>query len=243
MQSICDQLLYEKSAGQRELRNLKFIWIERDPVLVQHVEFVKSKEAQFGVGKDKQVEEKETPPFSDEPIDGSVGIATQLMTLFPPGKTTDAELEVMYANGGLPADDETFQIKDNDNQTPSCEECPPLDLTGNNKTIDTCDDSVVNAKIIDDVKPKKVTKQTLDMQIYLTGDSKTSETVPFARFGRPDIKALFDEMRNDAIASGDKKVAVCVSAPHKLMSLCHKACVLYSDETVRFDFHSEAMAV
>jgi hypothetical protein len=57
MQSICDQLLFEKSSGQRELRNLKFVWIERDPILVQEVNFIKSKEAEFKAKDDPTIKQ------------------------------------------------------------------------------------------------------------------------------------------------------------------------------------------
>ena len=41
VQSICEQLLYEKAKNERHLRRLQFVWIERDPVLIQGAEFVR----------------------------------------------------------------------------------------------------------------------------------------------------------------------------------------------------------
>jgi hypothetical protein len=232
MQSICDQLLFEKSTGQRELRNLKFVWIERDPILVQEVNFIKSKEAEFKAKDDPTIKvEQQVSSYI-----GSEGIVTRLMSLIPPGETSDAELEELYADGGLPSVDDavSFVLEDD---VSACAPCPPLEVV----MFDNMGKSVKRGLYgKPDIKP---TKPVLDMQIYLTGDAKPSGPVPFARFGRPDIKILFEEMRSDALASGDQKVAVCVSAPHKLMSLCHRACVLYSDDKVRFDFHSEAMAI
>merc|ERR1712084_188508 len=61
----------------------------------------------------------------------------------------------------------------------------------------------------------------LDLHIHLTAkDVQRNETVPFIRRGRPDIKQLFLDMKAEAIAQGEKRVAVCVCAPQKLSELC-----------------------
>ena len=252
MQSICDQLLHEKTIGEREIRNIKCIWIERDPVLVQQVDFVKSKQdVEPGSGNDTALDRPEHHSAGDiasqllmlvPPGEHSAGnIVSQLLVLVPPGETTDEELEQQYADGGLPnVDDQPAPPPPSecDDENPACDDCPTLDTDKETSSTDALSKPVSK----EDIKYKKSLTEVLDMQVYLTGNASFSGNVPFARVGRPDIKALFEEMKSNAIASGDKKVAVCVCAPQKLMSLCHRACVLYSDDKVRFDFHAEAMS-
>jgi hypothetical protein len=331
MQSVCDQILQEQASGQRELRHLKFVWIERDPALVQQVDFVTSRhniyEAKEEQGKDTDRDQAAHKPLGK--------ITSQLLALILPGETADAELEEQCADGGVPNDDDRPEIV-HAVEAPSCAECPPF---GNNADVETpawfecppfasgdekaCTDVLFKpgskedttekksfAQVLDmqgyytgdaptpgnvpfvrfetasgaecppfgnsaDVetpawfecppfandeeeactgalgKPgakedtteqKKALAKVLDMRVYLTGDAPTPGTVPFVRSGRPDIHALFEDMKREAVASGNRKVAVCVCAPPKLMSLCQRACVLYSDDKIRFDFHSEAMS-
>ena len=45
MQAICNQLMYEQSTNQRELKKLAFIWVERDPVVMQEVDIVRCSSA------------------------------------------------------------------------------------------------------------------------------------------------------------------------------------------------------
>ena len=236
MQSIYDQLLHESSSGRRELRNLKFIWVERDPVLVQQVEFVKCKEKEFNTKGKKRVGSDRDQPEHSHRISGN--ITSLLLAMIPPGKTTDAELEEQYTDGGLPNGENQLTIE-HDVETPSCQqESPSLDI--NLKAA--CTDDLSKPGSEDLTRANKKLEQVPDMQIYLTGNAPPFEKVPFARFWQAGYQAFFEEMRKDATASGDKKVAVCVFAPQNLVSLCRGACVLYSDGKVGFDFHSGAMA-
>jgi hypothetical protein len=234
IESICDQLLYEKFIGEREIRNIKYIWIERDPVLVQQDAFVKIKNE-----SDANVEPASQSIIDlDRPSLISVGTITSfLLGRVPPGETTDAELEEQYADTFQHADDVDDQTaSEHDVENSTCAVRPPLDNEHGTLSLDGF--SKLWSK--GDTESKNSLANVLDMQVYLTGNTQTFGSVPFARYGRPDIKAIFEEMKEEAIASGDRKVAVCVSAPHKLMSLCHRACVLYSDDKVRFDFHEES---
>ncbi len=61
----------------------------------------------------------------------------------------------------------------------------------------------------------------------------------FINQGRPDMKKKFLMMREEAMRLGEKRVAVCVCAPKRLVQICKMACIKYSDSMVRFDFHSE----
>ena len=82
----------------------------------------------------------------------------------------------------------------------------------------------------------------VDIDIYLTEsrDAPTLHNISGLKFGRPDIAALFAQMRQEAIEQGEKRVAVCVCGPKRIMFLCRKACIELSDRKVRFDFHQES---
>ena len=82
----------------------------------------------------------------------------------------------------------------------------------------------------------------VDIDIYLTKsrDAPTLHNISGLKFGRPDIAALFAQMRQEAIEQGEKRVAVCVCGPKRIMYLCRKACIELSDRKVRFDFHQES---
>jgi hypothetical protein len=45
MQSLCNELYYEKSINLRELKKLSFIWVERDPYFVPEVDVVRNSAA------------------------------------------------------------------------------------------------------------------------------------------------------------------------------------------------------
>jgi len=84
----------------------------------------------------------------------------------------------------------------------------------------------------------------LRLELFLTGKAamqsrQESSLAPFLYTGRPDLDQSFLKMREEAIQHGEKRVAVCVCAPMRVVQLCKTACVKYSDTIVRFDFHSE----
>ena len=200
MQSIADQLLYEHEHPQnsRELDHLKFIWIERDPVLVRKADFIHNscKICKGGCGK------KQAPH----------SLVEQLLSSFPPGQSTDRELEQEYQGSLL----------DGGNV--------PTAGTGNPKLRSVYTSS-----------GRKPLSEVVDMKIYLTRSQNNNQLSPFVHEGRPDIKGLFLEMRKEALDAGNNKVAVCVSAPRKVSELVLKACILFSDEKLRFDYHSETI--
>lgn len=81
----------------------------------------------------------------------------------------------------------------------------------------------------------------LDMQVYLTSKDPNScfGNLPFVHEGRPNIIAKFLQIRQEAIAAGESRVAVCVCAPQAIVSICQKASIKFSNHQVQFDFHSE----
>jgi hypothetical protein len=213
MQSISDQLLYERARNIRKLHRLKFVWIERDPVLVKNAEFVHGSKEKNAKNKKTEITDKNTKG-TDYTFRRTKGNMTeQLLSTFDPDLTADKELDELYTDSGM------------DQRT----------VLG--YTTKATKEGQSSLKPKPDEKP---IGEVLDLQIYLTGKSMNKPSLPsFAKLGRPDIKDLFYDMRKEAIIDGDSKVAVCVSAPHKIMTLVYQACILFSDEKVRFDFHSE----
>jgi hypothetical protein len=174
----------------------------------------------------------------------SFDIAAQLLAILPPGRTTDAELEKMYASGNvaIDLDGEIKQTHQQHGELPTIRS-GPLSRKTPSSVIDDETSAADNAApwLLEAPPVVESLAKALDMQVYLTMNAPELELVPFAQTGRPDIKKIFLEMKEEAIESGDNRVAVCVSAPMKLAALCRKACIVYSDDHVRFDFHSECM--
>ncbi len=84
--------------------------------------------------------------------------------------------------------------------------------------------------------------EVLSLDCYLTAKEMKDAGItamPFVHQGRPDMKKTFLMMREEAIKQGEKRVAVCVCAPKRLVQICKMACIKYSNSKVRFDFHSE----
>ena len=81
----------------------------------------------------------------------------------------------------------------------------------------------------------------VDVNVYLTSKQQHAATTlpPFACRGRPDWTELLHATRKEALREHQSKIAVCVSGPRKLQLQLHKACLFFSDERVRFDFHAE----
>lgn len=286
MQSICEQLLYEKAKERRELESLKFIWIERDPVLMQEAEFIRRTSSIGSLGSmdvdeflstdgslrldDTDIEEQ---PNADNVFlrrqnsavheqlehfiehDQSINIASQLLALLPSSRTTDEELDELYGSQHLDMSqclDGALLLEDDGLAE---EEAAPR----SNEAATKRRPSILNiGSVVDDetsfaenskswmMEAQPVVKSlanVLDLQVYLTGNTPTMNGIPFARTGRPDIKALFREEKKAAIQGNHTKVAILVSAPVKVQELCRKACLLYSDDQVRFDFHYECMGM
>lgn len=175
-------------------------------------------------------------------------IASLLLSLVPPGRTTDKELDAMYDSGEISMEDEgnanATNPKKNEPNQPSNE---PSTVEKRRPSL-VLDDETSFAEnnhswLMESAPVVESLAQVLDMQIYLTGDAPTTGSVPYARYGRPDIKGIFLEMKQEAIDAGDRLVAVCVSAPSQVAEVCRKACIVYSDDKVRFDFHSEVMVL
>lgn len=292
MQSICDQLLYERAKNRRQLNSLQFIWIERDPVLMQEHEFIRrtsSIGSQLGsldmedyLSSDGSIKLDEEDDPGTQPkvnvflgnsaaVNGhleqlahrehSTNIASQLLSLLPPDRTTDAELEALYASDNL------LTLDDNKNNNSNNRWTVPHavddDGNNNNNVADTAAggggedetsfaDNSASWGMESSPRLQTDLANVLNMKVYLTGNRDSSVTsgdgggpllMPFAEQGRPDIPKLFDdEVKN---SQRGEKIAVLVSAPPKLMEVVQKACIRHSrnQRNVRFDYHSEYLGM
>ena len=295
MQSICEQLLYEKVKKRRTLHNLKFIWIERDPQAMQESTFVKrtssigsigslshddvlslgSKSFEFDdiIDEEGPIDFDTTLELFETTLDNDVKMARihdgeacmdiigQLLSVLPPCTTTDDELEELFQSGefNCTIDENSGVLHD----CPDQESVRSIEMNETNKKRrpsfivedetsfadnDNCwlteaskahDDRTVVSEVFVDLM------QAVDMQIYLTTQQPQlfplSQQIRNARYGRPDIKKIFMEMKQAAMDSGEKYVAVCVCAPKAVTNKCREACQRYSDHRVQFDFHTEVM--
>ena len=80
MQSICDQLLYEQQAGIREINKLRFVWVERDPVMMQQVDVVKKTASLRTLGtQDSSVSSRSLDEASSNAL--PVSLTAQILSL------------------------------------------------------------------------------------------------------------------------------------------------------------------
>jgi hypothetical protein len=231
MQSICDQLLYEHSKETRELQSLKFVWTERDPVLMQEANFVHKSHKNWNF----DVEGAATVQHHVSKAKESMGtdITSTLLSQYSQDFTPDEDLANFYTLDQQAIDEDERMIA----SSKKWQVIPYNESYGqdsNTFTKETGED--------EGNQGAKLEKQVVDIQVYLTGQHRSAPDNPYVRLGRPNIKKLFMDMKREAIKDGETiKVAVCVCAPRKLTQLCQKACIVYSDNHVRFDFHSESM--
>jgi predicted ferric reductase len=275
MQAICNQLMYEQSTNQRELKKLAFIWVERDPVVMQEVDVVRRSSA----GHFRKVVPEESTnhiikrsgqqrstsgvfvPAIDEDCHRPQGIASTILSLVPGSNVTDEQLAEQYpAEEFADLDDDGSNDKSIGNfsllsrfpfrRTASQATLQAVAVADIDEEGDHADDldeeSLVREAykhtLSTDGEPKvDENLNALELQVYLTGKHDESKLagLPFVHFRRPDVKKLFADMREDAISKGEPRVAVCACAPARLVQICRKACVKFSDGKVQFDFHEE----
>jgi hypothetical protein len=60
--------------------------------------------------------------------------------------------------------------------------------------------------------------------------------------GNDDKEQIEEEQQQDKVPINNR-VAVCVCAPSPVAEACRKACIMYSNEHVRFDIHFESMCI
>ena len=252
MESIYDHLVNEVHAGRQELRRIKFVWVERELTFADQRETVLKKKAvqlshttlNTSVSGTNSMEEEDDSAGSiyikEDNTPAKELLSLQLLNLSSCGITEEERYD---------SDKEVFPDDDTLNNT--------------NAMFDFSPD------LEEDRNATKLTgEDILDLEIYLTS-TKPDETLSFdprrknTQYGRPNIPEIFLRMKRDvlieAFASlsdgtssdltidnttiGEQRIAVCISAPRALTNACRKACLKYSDDIVKFDFHYESMSI
>ena len=235
MQSICHQLMYEHNSRKRTMKKLSFVWIERDPQVFEEVDVVRCSTKNLVVPIiDLEDGDDDGTSLASAMTHMAMGgdIATTLLSTIPQNRTTDAQLELEYPPEEF---QELEEEDDGDRHLSAQQECDDLDAAafdGTNGQEAQTDCRVLN-------KAYSNLESPLDLQVYLTSKNPPPGMPPFVHYGRPDVKGIFQQLRNDALAAGERRVAVCACAPMRLVKICQKACAKYSDRKVTFDFHYE----
>ena len=303
MQSLCNQLMYEHNAGQRQLKKLSFVWIERDPATLNKVDVVRQRQsvtlADLEEGEQQQQQRDEESVGGDGTASvvsiashmsvlsrkiskRNVGdIASTILSMVPQNTVTDIELESQYPDDDDDDDDDNnanddhgFSIASRSSKrfaySPGTATRKKINRKRGRKTRDRKrvinngryaddDDDQDDEDLVDDEETvlkeaygssslpfgdskEEDTGGPLDLQVYLTAKNYEGEDIeafPFIRKGRPDLKGIFRQMRRDALLLGERRVAVCICAPKRLVNICQAASVKFSDSAVQFDFHQE----
>ena len=255
MQAICNHLMYEQNTKQRKLKKLSFVWVERDPVVMDKVDVVRRTSTVL----------LSTPPGIDEYDTVSVlsqmesgrpqDIASTLLALVPASRISDEQLEVEYPEHEFEdldiLDEDNVSIMDVFSRRGSMSRRDSMSRRGSKLSVGSdgfveppddvsMDETFLREAYAND-DSTTAPQQALDLQVYLTSKNAPPgvASFPFVHLGRPNVKEIFAQMREEAIAMRESRVAVCVCAPKRLVNLCQKACAKYSDSRVAFDFHYE----
>jgi len=236
MQSICHQLMHEADQGDRQLKKIWFVWASREPDVMENMDITKHghkyktsqsndscsftdeliEESDFEkVEEEMQQDSNISPSISDEKLDvlGDMDVVQNHNDVFV---ENDASLE-----NEILKTDQTF-LEDGT----SCHVSIDKKMETTNSSAESCADE----------------DSLLELDFFLTNKDVKDDmqgNLPFLNSGRPDLKELFENMRNEAIMMGEKRVAVCVCASKIFVDICRHACIKYSNQKVRFDFHSE----
>lgn len=296
LQSICTHLMSEHHVGVRKMKKLKFVLIERDPLLMAKSEILNIPRS--SVEKYRSQRNERDRNFN------RLTLASILFSSVPPGLETDEDLEKLYKSfdlvppdtGSVQSADETLSaiMEDDDDsvekgtnldeqmesavkaaQASRCalSQSLPTVISVNsdskianipstlqaeadlkNSTLsEDCEDTVpttIDNGRMNLTMPKCdliPSESVLDYEIYLTCEQRAQTLFQSdmnlrdscVKVGRPDLAALFSAMRQEAIALGERRVAVCVCGPRRIVHLCRQACIQLSDDKVRFDYHVE----
>ena len=232
IQSICNQLIYEHSKGLRDLKKIRVVWTDRDPVLVKDADVVRRNSSHHLQIPPKDVEINDLQSLASGSLywdnqSFATDMASALLSHFPPSRQSDQELE------------EAYEVPFDESPAPSRRQ-KPASVAEASRPRSAADDSTFRDAFRDPAVSK-----VLELQVYLTSRQPSNnvlpglEHLPFIHFGRPDIPKIFADMREDALESGLTRVAVFVCAPARLALICQNACVQFSDDTLQFDVHLE----
>jgi predicted ferric reductase len=323
MQSLCNTLLWEHHAGVRNLDKLSFIWIERDPVIMEEVDVVRRESrvpSSISSGELNGRNSLETEHSSStanlaiESLSGNLRsnhltksqylrdrrsyttgsttningtaqgpcprrgrrhsytiaetrIANSLLGMLPQNQETDEEMTKLYASVNFDLDNSSTSKDEEMAAIPPLSEASlhqgglGTDANEDVKSqhvsfaVDVLDptwhageEEVLDESFLDQTFPShNLSKESspLDLQVYVTSKNLSQSTkqrlaqMPFVMFGRPNVSKLFYKAKQEAIEGGERRVAVCLCAPPRLVQLCRDACAKYSDGKVAFDIHCE----
>eukprot|EP00549_Striatella_unipunctata_P022548 CAMPEP_0118678828 /NCGR_PEP_ID=MMETSP0800-20121206/3439_1 /TAXON_ID=210618 ORGANISM="Striatella unipunctata, Strain CCMP2910" /NCGR_SAMPLE_ID=MMETSP0800 /ASSEMBLY_ACC=CAM_ASM_000638 /LENGTH=566 /DNA_ID=CAMNT_0006574735 /DNA_START=363 /DNA_END=2063 /DNA_ORIENTATION=+ len=235
MQSITHQLMYEHENCGRDLKKIWFVWSASDPLMMNGMEVVRRKSARDLELKNMHDDEQQSPhtPQLRHSWSGllrSSRIGEILLTRIPMFRDTTKRIEE-----DLPLEEYLEDHQEEDS-----------DLEGTSHTVRTGSDddcssnSVIKSKLRQSTTMFNDDHEVLELKVFLTGQEPLGELdYEFVSRGRPQMKDLFLEFRKLAIQLDERRVAVCVCAPKRLVEIARHACVKYSNESVRFDFHAE----
>ena len=245
MESIYDHLLSEVHAGRQDLRRIKFVWVERESTFANQRETVL---------KEKAVQVSNTTLTTS--FSGTTGNSI--------GEEDDSAGSIYIKEDvSLSTEQLSLQLLN----LSSCGITEEEHYDSNKEALPD-EDYDITHDLEGGVEKSLTGEDILDLEIYLTS-TKPDEVLLFdpsrkhIKYGRPDIPEIFLRMKRDilieAFASlsngnsgdlsvdnttvGEHRVAVCISAPQALTNACRKACIKYSDEIVKFDFHYETMSI
>lgn len=221
---MTNQLIYDQSKGKRQLERIRFVWSERDPVVMESVEVVQRSSRNFEAPNLEEVDLHSIATHSVFDCAQSQGsIASTLLALVPPSRRTDAELAQDY-----PIPEGNMERKKGRRPKPTKTKAKQMKGTDESTFRGAFNNPTVT--------------EILDMQVYLTSKESLNPAMldlPFVFDGRPDVDQIFADMREEALESDLDRVAVIVCAPARLAHVLRVACVKYSDDDLQFDFHVE----
>jgi hypothetical protein len=227
MQSICNQLVYEHSMGKRTLKTLMFVWMERDPMVMSDVDVVR-RTGDIHLNRIGNTGAMDAMSAHDDD-DGPLDLASTILGIFPPPASKYDNIVVVDPNSTNRAAEPPANISSLLSDEPTLMQQGKPD-----------DDTFLGAAFRGSATRSPI--DVLDMQVYLTSKDETSGVgdLPFVHQGRPDIEATFQNLKQKAVVAGEtSRVAVCVCAPLNIVNICQNACIKFSDDGVRFDFHAE----
>ena len=252
MQSIAHQLIYEHDWGERQMKKLWFVWTSRDPQVMSNMDVISKNNdsiKNFAIENATIIDNDHESSrgwdkSSAQKLDASASfIASNGFTGLPGSSTMDEEPDgVMSLNDFVDIDDEEQDevskcVQKNDDNA-----IINLETAGSVFTTETTRGLATNSQMVGDEFFGSESGELLELDCYLTAkeiqDCRLGE-LPFVNQCRPDMKKIFLSMRKEAIRKGEKRVAVCVCAPKRLVSITREACVKFSNRHVRFDFHYE----
>ena len=254
MQSIAHQLLYEHDWGERRMKKLRFVWTSRDPQVMSNMNVISKNNASiknFAIENATIIDNDHESSrgwdkSSAQNIDISASfIASNGFTSLPESINTDEQLDgVMSLNDFVDIDDEEQDEVSKYEQKNDDDSVINLETAGSIFTIETTRGVATNSHMVgDEVFGSESAGELLELDCYLTAkeiqEGCRLGELPFVNQCRPDMKNIFLTMRKEAIRKGEKRVAVCICAPNRLVSIAREACVKFSNRHVRFDFHSE----